>query len=616
MSDQSTTLNRVISGKQFLGRPLILATLSAAFSAILLPIIVLAAAGITQLIVQRQSNASGLLDAVQSPSFPMNQIARIVSAIPLLHDSGSALTTLMVGLVVCVLLRASLRTLTHRIVNQHVGQGVNRLREHIQRHALRLNPGDLTGVQTETAAQLFKKTATSLENNARQWGIRSLAALCDLTVLITLMLLVQWRVGVECAIPIFVCWYILRIESARHEASAHLLTEQVERGLQTLTNDLDRSSIVAGYGMEQTEHDAFSRRLDSYQQRRRTLYHQRQMVRWTTLLIQLAAVILPAFILARHLIFGSLISLPVAVALATIVALILSTLRYVQDISEFRGSATVAAEEINQYLKRVPGVSQVVGARFLEPMSRILQFDQVTVETETNPELLSNLDLRINSGERVALLALNPIEANALVSLIPRFVDPVRGQVLIDGVDLRHATLESLRAEAVTVNGDEPPFNATILDNITAGQAGISRQDAIEASKIVHAESFIRQLPRGYETDLSEYRQLEPGQLFRLSLARAVARNPALMIIREPETPLDDETKAMLDDTYHRICANRTVLFLPTRLSTVKKCHRIVMIHHGRVVEDGPHDQLVRTSELYRHWEYMRFNAFRNGRVS
>ncbi len=187
-----------------------------------------------------------------------------------------------------------------------------------------------------------------------------------------------------------------------------------------------------------------------------------------------------------------------------------------------------------------------------------------------------------------------------------------QGQVLIDGQDLRRVTLESLRAEAVVVCGDEPVFNTTVLENITVGQSDLTKQDAIEACKVAHAESFIRQLPKGYETHLGHQDSLlDAGQRFRLSLARAIARNPALLIIQEPVAALDAETKAILDDTYQRICNGRTMIFLPSRLSTVKKCDRIVVLHHGRVASDGRHEDLVRSSELYRHWEYMRFNVFR-----
>jgi ABC-type multidrug transport system fused ATPase/permease subunit len=162
------------------------------------------------------------------------------------------------------------------------------------------------------------------------------------------------------------------------------------------------------------------------------------------------------------------------------------------------------------------------------------------------------------------------------------------------------------------VCGNDPVFNASVLENITCGQKDISRQQALEAAKLVHADNFVRTLPKGYETLLGEHGvSLDRGQIFRLSLARAIVRQPAILVVEEPDIALDASTKSLLDDAYQRISGNRTLIFLPTRLSTVKKCSRIVLIHEGKIAVDGIHEQLVRTSELYRHWEYIRFNPYR-----
>jgi len=605
--------HKVISDRQFFTSSLAAALVAAILSALTLVGIVLSAAGLTKLVVAGAICVDVQTDtAADQVGFPQNIVRPIVDAIPWLNQPGSALTTLFVGLAVLVLVRLLLRAFAESRISGQVSRSVNRLREHIQRQALRCNPGDLTGAQRRTAASLFQQTAQKLDDNARRWSFHRWTSGCDLVVLTILLLCINWRVGLECILPVIVCWFIARIESERHAASAHLLTEQFDRGLEKLTAHLDKARIVAGYGMESLEHDHFSGSLKLYEKRCDRLRRQRQRSRWSSNLIFAAMVALPAFILARHLLFGDLIGLPAAVAIGTVIGFFVVSLYRLRNIAQLHGAATVAADSINQYLLRVPSVSQVVGARFLEPMSRLLQFNQVCVETETHPDLLSNLDLKIEFGQRVALLSLDPLEAEALVSLVPRFQDPSRGQVLIDGQDIRRATLESLRAEAVIVGGDEPVFNTTVLENITVGQSSLSKQDAIEACKVAHAESFIRQLPKGYETHLGEHESLlDVGQRFRLSLARAIARKPALLIIQEPEAALDAETKAILDDTYQRICQGRTLIFLPTRLSTVKKCDRIIMLHHGRVATDGRHEDLVRTSELYRHWEYQRFNVFR-----
>lgn len=606
--------HKVISDRQLVGRSLIFGTLAAAVASLLIIVIAAISGGLAQVVLHRGS--SGVTGPAAASGLIGSPLHAVLDALPLLQRPAAALTLLAMLLAVVCCLRTFLRSFARGAISRHVAAGVNRLREHLQRHALRCNPGDLTGLQQKTAAGLFRETAQRLEDCARNWCFRRLTTVADLIVIGLLLLAVQWRIGLECAIPIIVCWLVGTIEAKRHAASADLLTEQVERGLQNLTEHLDKSRIVTGYGMEKLEHDHFSNSLANYQNRCEKLRQQKTRSRWTATIVQGAMFALPAFILARHLVVGSLISLPAALVLTVLLGFLVLSLKRLEGVGKLHGTATVAAESINQYLLRVPGVSQMVGARFLEPMSRLLQFNQVSVETDTHAEVLSNLDLKVESGQRVALLSLDPNEAEALVSLIPRFIDPSSGQVLIDGQDIRRVTLESLRAEAVVVSGDEPVFNTTVLENITAGQPGLTRQDAIEACKMAHAESFIRQLPRGYETHLADDSHLlDVGQRYRISLARAIARDPALLVIREPEAVLDDETKAMLDDTYHRICAGRTVLFLPTRLSTVKKCDRIVVLHHGQVAADGRHEDLVRRSDLYRHWEYQRFNIFREQTV-
>lgn len=607
MSDVTTNaFRRVITDRDFVGKSLIASTFCAVGAALLLGAVVLAAGGVAELLTSASGPTLGLQPANSEST------GSLLSKFSLFHNGSSALTMLAIMVAVSFCVRILLRSIARKLINNQVSGSVNRLRERIQRHALRSNPGDLTGARKDVATRLFQSSAQQLHDSGRRWGFLRLTLACDILMLLVVIGFVQWRVGLECLIPIIVCWVVGRIEAERQEASVTLLQEQTDRGLQALTRDLNKSRIVAGYGMESLEHDHFSRNLDRYEKRYNEFRRQQQQRGWTSSMIWTIAILLPAYLLARHTLFGSLIDFPQAIMLASALGMFIVCLLRWQQLPDHLGSATVAAEEISRYLLTVPPVSQTVGAKFLEPMSRILQFDQVSVETEDHPELLAGLDLKIEANQRVALLALNEAESATLVSLIPRFCDPTSGQVLIDGQDIRRVTLESLRAEAVIVGDDDGLFSATVLENVTAGQNDFSRQDAIEACKIAHADAFIRQLPGGYEAQLGrDGVRLNPGQTFRLSLARAIARNPALLIIQEPSVSLNAETKAMLDDTYERICSGRTVIFLPTRLSTVKKCERVIVLNNGRVAVDGPHDELVRKSEVYRHWEYVRFNEFR-----
>jgi ABC-type multidrug transport system fused ATPase/permease subunit len=281
------------------------------------------------------------------------------------------------------------------------------------------------------------------------------------------------------------------------------------------------------------------------------------------------------------------------------------------ELPLIRRKVSRVADRIYRYLNRIPEVGQAVGAKFLQPLSKSIQFESVSYSLPNKRKVLDGLDLKIPAGEVTSVLSLDPLSAQALAYLLPRFIEPQAGRVLFDGEDIAWVTLESLRAETMFVGQSDPFFTGTVLENITCGSGDYSLQEITEASKQTHAHNFILKLPQGYETVLGEHgEQLDAGQAFRLGLARAVLRDPALMIIAEPSETMDEDTKSLLDDAYNRITRNRTVIFLPSRLSTLRRADHIVLLHQGKVEAVGTYATLVRKSALYRHWEYMRFSEF------
>lgn len=511
------------------------------------------------------------------------------------------------------LLHSLLNSLAFAVCESIAADIITRIRQHIHRKALRLEPADLTGTHADDAPRVFHASAEGLERHISAW----LAVLC--TALPTLLLtaaaaaFVARHVAVQTAVPVILTAILIRRERNRHLAAEQLLDDQVNRSRQQMVQTLGKARIVSGFGMEELEHAQFDLQLAEYQQKRQSLRLQQRRSRLAAWLLLTAATGIPTLILSLQLSAG--FSVFACLTLPAMLLILFRTTLLLASLPDHSSAGGELADEITAYLDRIPGVSQVAGAGFLNPLSRSLTLDQICWDAEDGRRILDGLDLRITLGERIALLSLQRLPACALASMIPRLIDPSSGRVLIDGRDIREGTLESLREEAIFVGGDDPVFDATVLENITCGRPDITKQQAVEAAKLVHADHFIRSLPGSYETALGEHGlQLDVGQRFRLSLARAAARQPALLIIEEPEAALDNDTKAMLDDAFQRLADDRTILFLPSRLSTVKRCSRIVVIHNGRVAADGTHEQLVRTSEIYRHWEYQRFHPFREDR--
>jgi ATP-binding cassette subfamily B protein len=609
----SPEFQRTIRLRSLLKPALLPASLSGLSSGLLLVILIGTCGAMAWLLIETShADQSGSVMSSLRETLSKDPVGRlVVGLVPATSSSQSAAVQIIAAIAICLCLRSVLRGVASTVIGNNVAAAVLRLRQHIHRKSIRLEPADLSGEQTRVADRLFQQDTAALESSASRWGTLWVTDAPDIVFATLTALLVDAKVALQVIIPILLGRFLIRMEANRGDASRRLLSEQVSRGLAKMAEGLRKTRIVTSFGMENAEHQQFESHLKDYRQRCRQMIWQQQLGIGNQNVIRFVMLLVPLSLLVIHVLRGG--HPAAALMLACCLLVVYRSAGQLETLNSLSTEGSEHAEEIAAYLKRIPSVSQTPGASFLQPMAKTLTFNQLSFQTAQFPGLIRNLDLRINAEERLALLSLQPTAAYALASLVPRFVDPDLGQVLIDGRDIREATLESLRAESIFVGGHDPVFNASALENITCGQGDISRQQAIEAAKLVHADHFVRNLPKGYDTILGEHGvSLDAGQMFRLNLARAVVRQPALLIIEEPVVALDNETKALLDDAYQRVCSNRTVIFLPHRLSTVKRCSRIILIHEGRVVVDGVHDQLVKSSELYRHWEYVRFNPFRD----
>ena len=543
-------------------------------------------------------------------------VSELYRKVPALRENGSALALMVLMSVVIGFLRSLMLARAARLSNRNGLNAVTRLRRAVHRQTLRLGPGNLQTADNKHVLELFTNQMNCVHNGVTCWVYRLGRNPLELVLLLAVAISFQWRVTLQCLIPLGFCWYFLQRENQRFQAARQLAGSRVDAELRLLGEGLRKTRIVRGYGMEDFEHKQFNKHLDRF---RDNLSQVNRLERWSlwigkalvavcvsiVLLLVGIKVILPADL-------PSSLSLSSAFFLMATFFCMLHPLEMLWNVTKERNEASLAADKIYRYLDQIPEVSQAVGAKFLEPLEKTLQFESVSYLLPDKKKLLNNLDLKLPAGTTTAVVSLDPLELRCLAYLLPRFLEPHSGRILFDGEDVAWVTLESLRAETVYVGGMDPFFTGSVRDNISCGNAEYSLQAITEAAKTTHAHNFILKLQQGYETVLGEHgEQLNESAGFRLGLARAMLRNPALMIIEEPEVPLDDDTKALLEDAYNRIARNRTIVFLPSRLSTLKRVDRIVLLHQGKVEAIGNHSQLLKSSALYRHWEYLRFNEFR-----
>ena len=529
------------------------------------------------------------------------------------HDS-SALMLLILTAVVLAALRSLLLTRMRRVSSEAGWNIVSALRRQVHRQRLRLGPGDLADADGSQVLSLFTHDMDQLRNGIVTWLTRVARYPFEIVVLLTLVLLVDWLVALQCLIPVAGCWYLVQRERERFETARLSAAARIESELRLLAESLQKTRIVRGYGMENFEHEQFQLHMERFTRDAMAVSQRERWSRRTChLLTALCGAVVLFLIGSRILHSPNALSFTSAALILASIACLHLPIKALWHLGEHRSEAALAADRIYRYLDRIPEVGQAVGAKFLQPLAKSLEFESVRYNLPNRRNLLDGLDLRLQSGKSYALVSPDPLEALAAAYLLPRFIEPHGGRVLFDGEDIAWVTLESLRLETVYVGGTDPFFTGTVRENICCGADSYSSQQVTDAAKQSHAHNFVLKLTQGYETMLGEHgEQLDPGQAFRLGLARALLRNPAMMIISEPDTTLDADTKSLLEDTYNRICAGRTVIFLPTRLSTLRRCEQVVLLNQGKVSAIGSHAELLKTSSLYRHWDYITFNQFRD----
>jgi ABC-type multidrug transport system fused ATPase/permease subunit len=224
--------------------------------------------------------------------------------------------------------------------------------------------------------------------------------------------------------------------------------------------------------------------------------------------------------------------------------------------------------------------------------------------------LFKGLNLEVKAGEIVAIVGPSGSGKTSLVNLLPRFYDASAGSITVDGVDIRDVTLKSLREQIGIVTQETVLFNDTVAANIAYGRSATPQTDIERAAKIANAHTFVSKMPLNYQTFVGDRGfRLSGGERQRLSIARAVLKNPPLLILDEATSALDSESEALVQEAIHNLMQGRTVLVIAHRLSTIKDAHKIVVVDGGEVVEIGSHDQLLAKNGLYKRLYELQFRA-------
>jgi ATP-binding cassette subfamily B protein len=567
---------------------------------------------------------SGLFPLVagnwSSPSWFHRQGARgllkVIRVVPTLMNNVGALASLLAGAAGLLLTISLIAQYRRSLLADAAGEVATSLRRQIHRQMYRLGQsslptegiGPVVNLLTREVNDVRDAVFAELDQSVRMpvlaIGLAALALFISpiLTVFLVSLGALIWITG------------RLMNREARHVSDAAMRDAAVQLCL--LHEDLSLLRLVRVFGMENIDKQRFDEHLERFRAADVRRIKTEGRLNPANGLLYGASAILAIGLLAYSVAVTQRITPGSALILAASLAALIHPVMEWIGMRRVVRVANRSAGGIFEFLERKPELHQHGGAHFLPPMRDRVTLENVTLESRSGRVLLDGISAEFRAGTRTALMGVDEDAKLALACLIPRLIDPKVGRVRIDGQDLRDVTLESVRAQVAIVLQADLVFTDSVVMNIGLGDPSYTLPRIIEAAKVAHAHHLIQDLPHGYDTiigPLGHY--LETDELYRIALARAYLHDPSIAIIEEPNTPLDDDTKHLIDDTIARIGQGRTLIMLPHRLSTIRSCHQIIVLQNGRVESVGQPRQLQNESKLYRHLQYVEFNQFATGDI-
>lgn len=436
----------------------------------------------------------------------------------------------------------------------------------------------------------------------------------QLVMNIILLLSIRWVFGIPWTLVILVTvitpmvvYPVMQIGKMLKKASR---TSQQAMGdiNASLYESVTGVRVVQAFGMEDYEKKRFGRFNGEYYRSTLSLVARNLLIAPVTEIALIVCGCSVAWIGATRVINHEM-SAGAFFAFAAALFSVFSPLKRLSRLHGINQMALAAADRIFQVLDEKEDIVDPPQPVYLTKLQNEIEFRNVSFEYEPARKVIDGISFSVKKGQIVALVGPSGSGKSTLLNLVPRFYDPTEGDVLMDGRPLRQAAIKSLRSQIGIVTQETILFNDTVAANIAYGKSDIDQALIEEAARVANAHDFIQKLPNGYFTPIGDRGfKLSGGEKQRLAIARAVLKNPPILILDEATSALDTESERLVQDAIHKLMIGRTVLVIAHRLSTIKDADRILVLQDGRIVQDGRHDDLVKQPGLYARLYELQFN--------
>jgi ABC-type multidrug transport system fused ATPase/permease subunit len=540
----------------------------------------------------------------------------VLARIPTLRNNLGALTTLAVVALTLLLLLCFLAQYRRKVMAEAASELATTLRRQIHRQMYRLGQSSMPTEGTGPAVNLLTREVNDVRDGLfaeldYEYRMPILAAGLAAFALFISPTLTLFLASLGALV-----WLAARVMNRDARLISDAAMRNAAMQLVLLHEDLALLRTVRVYGMENVD----KQRFDEHLERFRTADARR--IKTEGRLSPMIGLLYGSTATLALCLIGYSVAVTQRISIASALVLVAALVGLAYPwfgwtaMRRALRQANRSAESLLEFMERKPELQQSGGAQFLPPMHDRISLENVSLESRNGKLLLDGVSAEFPAGTRTAIMGLDEDAKHALVCLIPRLIDPTIGRVRIDGLDLREVTLESIRAQVATVLQADLVFTDSVVMNIGLGDPSYGLPRVIEAAKVAHAHNFIQDLPHGYDTIIGPLGQyLSPEEQFRLGLARAYLHDPSIVIIEEPNVPIEDTVKPLIDDAIARLAQGRTLIILPHRLQTIRSCQQVIVLQNGRIEAMGPPRQLEMESKFYRHLQYIEFNQFATGDV-